>query len=93
MGLKIGGDDDIAGEAQGGGRDNRYGALLYATGGRAERVMALEETWEEIISHGYWKRGKNNIFDECTFKLVASSYLCMAPEKAIENAEKEKEEK
>ena len=84
MVMKIGGDDDTVGAYQGGGSDNIYVAVLDATGDREELVMELDETWEEIAPNGYWKRGTNSTFDIHIINLDLGSYLCVAPEKALE---------
>ena len=54
------------------------------------QVLVPAELLAEVSAHGFWKRGTTVMFNIRIVNLNAGSYLCMTPEKALANAEKEK---
>ena len=56
------------------------------------QVEVLAESRANVIPQGFWKRGTTVMFDIRNFNLNVGSYLRMIPEKALANAEKEKED-
>ena len=60
--------------------------------GQPEQVVVPAYSRSDVIAHGFWKRGTTVIFDIRIVNLDAGYYLCMTPEKALANAEKEKKD-
>ena len=60
--------------------------------GQPGHVVVPADSRSDVSAHGFWKRGTTAMFDIRIVNLNAGSYLRMAPEKALEKADKEKKD-